>query len=211
MVQAQRSADRDGWTPGRLRTRGAQTVVRARGRLRVAETAGRAPAPAGRGRRTVQRILPVEGHRRVYRYQVLLPAVRDAARRRWRAGQTLPERQRLVARPGRVQQRDAVAEVHRVVRRRFRRRCRTGRPRSRQNPRRQITFTARGGRRVPHDHRQPSSTSPYHRPGYRRLLADHQAATECRPTTTAAAAATAAHTHVQRRAQTSQRPAEELA
>jgi len=40
--------------------------------------------------------------------------VRDAARRR-RTGQALPERQRLVARPGRLQQRYAVAAVHRVV------------------------------------------------------------------------------------------------
>jgi len=42
--------------------------------------------------------------------------VHHAARRRG-AEQTLPEHQRLVARPGRLQQRYAVAAVHRVVRR----------------------------------------------------------------------------------------------
>jgi len=74
--------------------------------------------------------------------------VHHAARRR-RAVQTLPEHQRLVARPGRLQQRHAVAAVHRVVRQ--------GR-RTGGRDQRRLAFTAGGGHGARLYH-WPSATS----------------------------------------------------
>jgi len=149
LLQTRRFTGCDGRAARGLRADSAQAVVRARGRLRVAQAIGRVPAAVGRRRRAVQRVLPVERHRRVYRHKVLLSAVRNAARRR-RAQQTLPEHQRLVARPGRLQQRYAVAAVHRVVRRGWRI---VGRDQQR------LAFTAGGGHGVRLHHRSSATSS----------------------------------------------------
>lgn len=96
-TQVRHVADRDGRTQGGLRAGRAEPFVFARGRLRVAGRAVQIPDPVVRRRRPVQRVLPVEGLRRVHRHPVLLPAMRRVARRE-RPDQALPERQRLVAR-----------------------------------------------------------------------------------------------------------------
>jgi len=98
--QAQRPAHRDGRPSDRLRAQRALPVVHPRGRVRVAEGARRVPAPAGPRRRAVQLVLPLEEHRRVHQYVLLVPSVRDAARRP--PAKVLQGRERVVARGGRV-------------------------------------------------------------------------------------------------------------
>lgn len=96
VIQAQRSAHRDGRAPNRLRPQRAISLVHPRGRVRIAERARRVSAPPGPGRRALQLVLPVEGHRRVHQHVLLVSRLRDATRRS--AVEALQRRERMVAR-----------------------------------------------------------------------------------------------------------------
>lgn len=95
-IQAQCSANRDGRAPDGLCSQRSLPFVHPRGRVRVAERACRVSSSAGPGRRAVQFILSLEGYRRVYQHLLLVPCLRDAARRA--AAEILQGRERVVAR-----------------------------------------------------------------------------------------------------------------
>lgn len=123
-MQAQCPAHRDGRPSDGLRAQRAVPFLHPRGRVRVAEGAGRVPAPAGPRRRAVQLVLSLEGHRRVHQHVLLVPGVRHAARRP--SAQVLQGRERVVARGRRVHDQLVAGARPRALAEHLRRRRRPG-------------------------------------------------------------------------------------